>query len=550
MLSSAWPRRAAILAACLGATAVTGVASASAAGNGETIYGTGSSLQGVAETNQGANGVLSSGGAPGCVGTDTGAQWWGLVGAWYCKSATTQTTLLNAPVFAKYTVESSGIGLAEFGNAASSSGTCGAAAAGQLNPQCDPNAGTFTPSELDAFIGTDDPPNAGDLTNASAAAGAGVQEVTLPVTQAPVALILSLPAGLTLNTTGNVKLSSQEVADIYDASVPAQAGCPATTNTWCDLLVESGLTRITTGNPTKTQFKDTTADTDTITLQARSSGSGTTFSLRGYLYELDKYGLSGLYPYTLVTDGPADWPVATSQAGNTSGSQLVANTTANPGSLGYANLADAANASPAYKKTPVTTGGHQIIYALVQDNFESPQTNTAFYASPSNSAGTVNLYTGAAINTAATSCAENAAFRKVGCWQVPTTATGAWSSSNEATPGTIPSDADVGDHGTTAAGVTSKAYPIVAVTYDVFWTDYDNAASNLDTGNGGGSYYADATCPGGDNCNTDAGNAAASFAKYLTGTGQSNLSAAKVYYGALPAAVKSKAATFAKSVTP
>jgi hypothetical protein len=251
-----------------------------------------------------------------------------------------------------------------------------------------------------------------------------------------------------------------------------------------------------------------------------------------------------------VTDGPSDWPIAVNEIGNTSGSQLVANTTATPGSVGYANLADAANASPAYKKTPTTTSGHQILYALVQNNFESPQTNAPLYAAPSNSAGTVNLYTGTAINTQATSCAEPDTFRKVGCWQVPTAATGAWSSSDEGHPGTIPSDADVGDHGANTSGAASKAYPIVAVTYDVFWTDYDNAASNLDAGNAGGSYYADATCPSGDNCNTDAGNSAASFAKYLTGAGQSNLASAKVYYGALPAAIKSKAATFAKSVTP
>jgi hypothetical protein len=518
----------------LGATAVVGVASASAAKvPGENILGMGSSLQGEAQTHQGANGVLSSGQPCSASG------WRGWVAVWRCTAAD-HATLSNNPT-AFYTVESSGIGLAEWGNAAS--GKC-TSTTGVLSPACDPNGSAL--SELDAFIGTDDPPNSTQLAAASTAAGAGVKEVTVPVSQAPVAILLSLPTGITLNSAGTVKLSTKEVAQIYSASIPHQAACTGSTgNTWCDLLAETGLSRVTTGTPTASQFKDTTANLGgPITLQARSSGSGTTFSLRGFLFELGAYKLTTAYPYTLVTDGPSDWPVTVTETGNTSGSQLVADTTATPGSVGYANLADAALASPAYTKTPVTTaGGNQILYALVQDNFGSSK--PAFYAAPSNSPGTVNLYKGLHIAINPTTCAAPDSARAVGCWVVPSAATGPWSSTNAALPGTIPSDADVADHGATA-NTPDTNYPIVAATYDLFWTDYDNPSSNLDTK----GFYHDASCPSGTNCNTDAGNAAVSFATYLVGTGQTNLDSAGVFYGALPTAIITKAKVSAKSITP
>jgi hypothetical protein len=140
---------------------------------GESIYGMGSSLQGIAQTDQGADGALSSGQPCSASG------WRGWVAVWRCTPGD-HASLSNDPT-AYYTVQSSGIGLAEFGNASSNCSP----AAGVLGSLCDPNAGALNPDVLDAFIGTDVPPDAAMLASAAAAAGAGVQEVTIPVAQAP-----------------------------------------------------------------------------------------------------------------------------------------------------------------------------------------------------------------------------------------------------------------------------------------------------------------------------------------------------------------------------
>jgi hypothetical protein len=57
----------------------------------------------------------------------------------------------------------------------------------------------------------------------------------------------------------------------------------------------------------------------------------------------------------------------------------------------------------------------------------------------------------------------------------------------------------------------------------VFWSDYDNPSSSLDTNDGAEGFFRDASCPSATNCNTDAGNTVASYARYLTGAGQSDL---------------------------
>jgi hypothetical protein len=470
-------------------------------------------------------------------------------------------TLTTNPT-ATYTIESSGVGLAEFGNAASSS--C-ASTTGVLSPACDPTANAQSTPELDATIGTDDPPNAGDLSSASTAAGAGVQEVTVPVAQAPVAMIFSIPAGITVGTNGQLKLTTADLANLWGAGgVAASSKCPGSSgNTWCDLLEAAGLTRITSGTPSAKQFLDTTGNLGgPITLMERSKGSGTTFSFRGYLYEADQWvGLSD-YPYSLVTDGPSDWPATAetqSQTGplgaNGSGGTLVENTTESPGSTGYANLADAAFDTLAGYMSKVSTtncGGacasHQIVYALVQNN--TGDGHAPVYESPGAATlGTVNVYTGANISINPGTCTPPASTHAVGCWVVPITPTGSWSSASASTPGTIPSDPDVADHG--ANGTTlAKTYPIVAATYDVGWSQYDKTGSNLVTANGGLGYYDDASCPGGIKCNTDAGNTAKSLLSYIVGAGQGNIATGKVDYGKLPSAILTKAKAAVSSIKP
>jgi ABC-type phosphate transport system substrate-binding protein len=528
MPKSHWLRRAGLLATCLGATAVVGVAPAAAKSKvpGINIYGMGSSLQGVAQIDSGVSGTASDGGSCPVSG------WQGWVADWRCTAAN-QSGLSNPGVSATYTVKSSGQGLAEFGDAASTSCT---STAGALNLDCDPTADGQTTPELDAFIGTDDPPNSTDLSNGEAAGGTG--QITVPILQAPIAMILSLPVGIQVGTDGKLQLTAASIAELWGS---ANDG----TETWCTLLSQAGLTKITSGTPTATEYLDkTNACNATITLQARSSGSGTTYSFRGYLYEIDQdLGLSD-YPYTLVTDGPSDWPVTVNETGNTSGGNLVADTTATPGSAGYANLADAALASPAYtdEVTTAKTGGkHQIAYALVQNNLNDGSAPN--FASPSNSKGTVNVYTGTDISINPSTCTPPSTTLAVGCWVVPSSAEGPWSSTSSTTPGTIPSDPDVYDHGATSTGKPSNTYPIVAVSYDVAWQNY-SAAPLTDE-------YDDSSCgTTGETCATDAGNSTVSYMKYLTGTGQTNLASGGVYYGKLPSSIQTKAKAFAADITP
>jgi hypothetical protein len=225
---------------------------------------------------------------------------------WRC-TAQDHSTLNNNPT-TFYSVENSGQGLAEFGDNA---GANCSATKDVLNPSCDPNAGILTPPELDAFVGTDSPPTSTQLVNGAIAAGAGVDELTIPVAQTTVALIFSLPTGITVAAGQQFKLTTAEVADLWGSKgVAVSSNCPGDPgNTWCDLLEAIGLTRITIGTVAKGEFLDSTSDDGgPVTLMELARGSGTTFAFRGYLYEADQdLGLND-YPYTLVTNGPGQWP--------------------------------------------------------------------------------------------------------------------------------------------------------------------------------------------------------------------------------------------------
>jgi hypothetical protein len=474
--------------ACFGVTAAVGAAPALATVPGQNIYGSGSSLQKIAQQK-----------------------------IWTVKW--THAGLSNSPT-ATYTSSGSGAGLAEFGNTT-----------GALDRTQDPTANAV--GQLDAYVGTDDPPTASNLTNASTAATGSstttIHELTVPVAQAPVAALFSLPTGLKAGTGSNLKVTNKLFQGIWDANVPASTHYAA--KTWGALLEDAGWTKVTS-SPGVNQFTDAGGSTgggQGITLQVRSKASGTTYTQKGFL------NLSGdsHYPASLVTDDDT-WPVTTVNTGNTGGSQLVANTTASPGSIGYANLADAATAAPAYAKTVTTTttgGSHQILYGQLQSNLGG--TGAVQYADPQGStAGTANVYTGNNINVNG----GNASF--VGHWTVPLPGgtfdpTGTWG-------GTQASDPDVYDHSLLGGRKTSY-YPIVAATYDLGWSDYDAASSNVVADYGGTAAQA-----------TAAGNTAFSFVNYEVGstTGQNDLVNGKLYYAKLPAKIDGYAATAATAITP
>lgn len=505
MASRSLPKRVATAAAAFGVTAIVGTAPALATTvPGENIFGSGSSLQKIAQVN---------------VWTTT-----------WTSTASDHATLSNDPT-ATYFSSSSGHGLDEFGNntAAVDLTQDGNADNGSTNGYGRP--------VLDAFVGTDDPPTGplatagSQLHNASLAATGGasraIDEITVPVAQAPVAILLSVPTGITLGAGTAINLSNSLLRRIWDANVAADA--PYAAKTWGALLMEAGVKRITSGTPGRGQFTDaggSSGGSQGITLQVRSSASGTSYTFKGFL------NLSGdaNYPQSFVVDDDT-WPVPTTNTGNTGGSQLVADTTATPGSIGYANLADARAATPAYSNTAQTTttgGSHQFLYARVQSNEGS---NIPVYADPqSTTAGVPNVYVGNQINV------NGAHPTFVGHWTVPLSGstfvpTGSWG-------GTLADDPDVYDH-SLQNGKKTDNYPIVAVTYDLAWNSYHPAGSNIVRDYGGSSAQAIA-----------AGNTAKSYMRYIATQGQLDIQLAKLSYSRLPQTIATYAGTAALAVNP
>ncbi|HEY2571362.1 MAG TPA: hypothetical protein VGI27_07805, partial [Solirubrobacteraceae bacterium] len=102
------------------------------------------------------------------------------ISVWQPLWAGGKSLLSPIPTFT-YTSTSSGPGLSEFGNDDGTLKTAKDTVAGPL--------GLF-----DGLVGSDDPPTTGQIALANLASGA--HELTVPVAQAPVAVLLSLPSGI------------------------------------------------------------------------------------------------------------------------------------------------------------------------------------------------------------------------------------------------------------------------------------------------------------------------------------------------------------------
>jgi len=568
MPRSSLPRRAATIAACLGVTAAVGAAPAMATPVQSTqVYANGSSLQKISQIG-GTN-------AAGFVWLGWAAIWHSTAGDRSTLNCTPQGVIDPSPCTSTYTSGSSGTGLAEFGDEAGTPIACTGAAAGSLDLACDATADSssnaYGKPVLDGWVGSDDPPSTTDLSNAATAAGGTVNQVTVPVAQAPVAILLSVPTDITLGTsTSTVKLKNTVLQSIYNppasgvgTNVPGSTHCPGgvsgSVGSWCALFEDSGYTLITSGTPTATKFLITDGtDGGPIEDMVRSSPSGTTYSQKGFL---DVSGDAN-YPSSFVNDNE-QWPTNLNiqdctgagsclfSGGNPGGSNLVKNTIGDPGSIGYANLADAAEASASngsscpttpifgFKKSPQTVNcvsgtsvaAHQILYVYLQNNYNPTCTTgcpAATYALPEGAEGVANVYTGADTNVNGSG--------GVGTWTVPLSGsteipTGSWA-------GTIASDPNiVGD-----SSPVSHAYPDVAVTYDLAWTTYDDPTSNL---TGASGYLT----PG---QGAAVGSSVLSYLTYETksSTGQANLTSGKQYYAKLPTSIDGYAVQAVSGITP
>jgi ABC-type phosphate transport system substrate-binding protein len=395
------------MAACAGVTVAGGmIGSSSALASGsltcDNVYGNGSSLQNVAQNTVWISGFPS-----------------------YNECSATPTI--------KYTKTSSGAGLEEFGNGGNGFVT---------------TEDTGAPSGvLDGYVGSDDPPTAGDLGNAeTAAVEATLVELTIPVAQAPVAVILSLPAKCTIAEGGRVDIQNAYLNDLWSGKVPTggsdpnNSGSPYAENTWgafFALIGQAGVTDSGTGSGTGCEKP--------ITLQVRSTSSGTSYAFKNYLSQIDSAEWA---PY--ATDYEF-WPATNIEStGNASGGNLATDTAKRAGSIGYANTADAAGISETAfggKAVSVTDGGseaHQILWAQIQNNGTS--LSSPGYGSPKAASGNIG-------NCATSKDTPSEAG-------APYSVTDSWA-------GVLASDPNA------THDLGGNYYSICALTYTLAWKHYD-----------------------------------------------------------------------------
>ena len=232
----------------------------------------------------------------------------------------------------------------------------------------------------DGFGGMDAAPNATSLSNAAAAAGTDAEVV--PIMQAPVAVVVNLPAGCTV--AANPKVTNLDLLAAWKNNT-----------TWQTLLTDA-----------KAKPKGTCSSA--ITLEARSDSSGTTYAFRQYLYQLSQITGDGVYTTAQISTSASAWPASVTVhqndnggpgAGPNSGSGGVSNAVAtNPGSMGYVNAADA-NQFNSFNKWAT---GKTKFWVEVQNNGTGTATVTAAEpATGTNKGNCYATYTGALPSNAA-----------------------------------------------------------------------------------------------------------------------------------------------------
>ena len=443
-------RRLAALAACVGGSAtLAALAGAGTAAASVTCapvgYASGSSLQSSASSNVWL--------------TSTG---WGSHSS--CSEAPTSKTIT-------YTKSSSGAGLEEFGDTGEP--------AGEFHPEADPTA--FASKEpglikdvagqnLDYYVGTDDPPSQGELSEAQAATGAAhLAQITVPVAQSPVAALLSLPAGCLIPSGSSVDLPNKVIGQLWEGTnapsgkdpggIQAQGGYAI--GTWGAFLTQLGYTKTATNPPTEPgTFFDGGGATGcgaAIKPQVRQVASGTSYVFKNYLSQV------AASVWDQFANDYTDWPTnavilsdplskGPGEQTNETGSKLAGNTAANPGSVGYANPADStANGGFTNVATASTygTGGgssasHQILWAEIQNN----------------GTGSVGTYTDPVVSgTQIANCETTKLLPSDKGF--PYSYTDSWL-------GVVATDPNI----SADAGPTD--YPICGLTYDLVWHHYSN----------------------------------------------------------------------------
>jgi hypothetical protein len=357
---------------------------------------------------------------------------------------------------AAYLSSSSGQGLNEFGDTTGViTKTEDAQANGDTSSPCKESgpevAGKHVGGCLDGFVGTDVPPTAGELGEAEVAAGAlNLNQLTLPVAQASVGALLSLPVSCEVTAEAALDITNSTLDQLWLGKVPTGGTDPHggtyPANTWGALLAEINEHE-EGGAVTVTDTGAVGAGCETpITREVRHTHSGTTYAFKSYLSQIDANEWGGY-----ANDAPV-WPsvVETSFKGknNEGGSDVAKHTAGNPGSVGYANAADAAASgnggftAAATASTFESSGSHQILWAQVQNN--GLKAEGAKFADP---LGSAHSTIANCDNTSLVPSERGAAYSATDSWF-----------------GVLASDPNAAvDTG------TSTDYSVCALTYDLTW---------------------------------------------------------------------------------
>jgi hypothetical protein len=394
------------------------------------------------------------------------AEVWLTSGGWFSHSSCAITPEVGSIT---YDHTSAGQALEEFGNNT-----------GELNAHEDGVAFESTGTKdaagqvLDWFVGTDDPPTTEQLEHAKTAAGSSsLTEMTIPVAQTSIAVLLSLPTGCKIHTGSKVDILNTTLGQLWEGTnahsgedpggIQAQGGYAI--GTWGAFFHQVGYTKITSGTPTEGQFLDEGGEHgcgQAIKPQVDSNVSGTAYGFKSYLNQVNSHVWS-----TYATDAKT-WPTSavvesdplSSGGGSESNSaegRIAGNTAANPGSVGFADVSyptqgfhggftDEATSSTFGTGHEGHSTAHQILWAEMQNDGVGSSSPT--YTGPVIS-GTGNCQTMKLVGSES---------------EFPFVTTGSWH-------GVLASDPDISDD------AAASDYPICQLTYDLVWKHY--SASKL-----------------------------------------------------------------------
>jgi ABC-type phosphate transport system substrate-binding protein len=178
------------------------------------------------------------------------------------------------------------------------------------------------------YVGTDQPPNETQKLAIEKAAG-GATVLSIPTLQAAVAIIIHLPEGCTGVTskakkqTGRLALNDSTLEAIFKHTITkwSQIKDEGDTLDGAGCEKEAAITRV-----------------------VREEGSGTTAITKKFLYQINDEAVDGAKTWNNLAEENKNlnWPAETENLDRGKGtSGVVAVTKATPGSIGYANLADA-----------------------------------------------------------------------------------------------------------------------------------------------------------------------------------------------------------------